>query len=44
VQTLPGHEDEAQEYFCDRELVQIGTAWRVVPLDATSKTLSSQLS
>ena len=44
VQTLPGHEDEAQEYFCDRELVQSGTTWRVVPLDATSKTLSSQLS
>jgi ATP phosphoribosyltransferase regulatory subunit len=27
VCTLPGHEHEAQEYACDRELVQVGDRW-----------------
>lgn len=29
VCTLPGHEHEAQEYACDRELVQAGDQWVV---------------
>jgi len=32
VQVLPGHEDEQQEFECDRELVQIDGAWSVRPL------------
>jgi len=27
VCTLPGHEHEAQEFDCDRELVQIDGQW-----------------
>ncbi len=44
LQTLPGHEHEAQEFHCDRELVQAGNSWRVVPLGAAAPALSSQLS
>jgi len=29
VRVLPGHEHEAQEYDCDRELVRIGDTWTV---------------
>ncbi len=29
---LPGHEQEAQEFACDRELVRVGGAWIVRPL------------
>jgi len=29
VRVLPGHEHEAQEYDCDRELVRVGNAWTV---------------
>ena len=32
VRVLPGHEDEAQEYACDRELVPAGGHWTVRPL------------
>jgi ATP phosphoribosyltransferase regulatory subunit len=34
VCVLPGHEHEAQEYDCDRELVQQGDAWTLRPLQA----------
>jgi ATP phosphoribosyltransferase regulatory subunit len=44
LQTLPGHEDEAQEFHCDRELVPAGNGWRVVPLKTAKAALSSQLS
>ena len=27
VCTLPGHEHEAQEYDCDRELIEVGGQW-----------------
>jgi ATP phosphoribosyltransferase regulatory subunit len=27
VCVLPGHEQEAQEYDCDRELVEVGGRW-----------------
>jgi len=29
VRVLPGHDHEAQEYGCDRELVRVGTEWTV---------------
>jgi ATP phosphoribosyltransferase regulatory subunit len=29
VRVLPGHEHEAQEYDCDRELVRVGSEWTV---------------
>ena len=29
VRVLPGHEHEAQEYDCDRELVRDGGEWTV---------------
>ena len=32
VQVLPGHEDEQQEFECDRELAQQNGAWSVRPL------------
>ncbi|MDP9043929.1 MAG: ATP phosphoribosyltransferase regulatory subunit [Pseudomonadota bacterium] len=32
VRVLPGHEDEAQEFACDRELVPAGGDWVVRPL------------
>jgi len=32
VQVLPGHEDEQQEFECDRELAQHNGAWSVRPL------------
>ena len=32
VRVLPGHEQEAQEFACDRELVRVGGAWVVRPL------------
>lgn len=32
IQVLPGHEDEQQEFECDRELVQSDGAWMVRPL------------
>ena len=32
VQVLPGHEDEHQEFECDRELAQQNGAWSVRPL------------
>jgi ATP phosphoribosyltransferase regulatory subunit len=31
VQVLPGHEDEQQEFECDRELRRQGDGWAVVP-------------
>jgi len=31
VCVLPGHENEADEFNCDRELVQMGTQWTVQP-------------
>jgi ATP phosphoribosyltransferase regulatory subunit len=32
TRVLPGHEQEAQEFACDRELVRTGGAWIVRPL------------
>jgi ATP phosphoribosyltransferase regulatory subunit len=32
ARVLPGHEQEAQEFACDRELVRVGGAWIVRPL------------
>ena len=29
---LPGHENEGQEFACDRELVAQGSEWTVRPL------------
>jgi ATP phosphoribosyltransferase regulatory subunit len=34
VRVLPGHENEAQEFDCDRELVEVGGRWVVRALDA----------
>jgi ATP phosphoribosyltransferase regulatory subunit len=44
LQTLPGHEHEEQEFFCDRELVLSTSGWQVVALDPAPQALSSQLS
>jgi ATP phosphoribosyltransferase regulatory subunit len=33
VCTLPGHEQEAQEYDCDRELIEVGGRWVLRALD-----------
>jgi ATP phosphoribosyltransferase regulatory subunit len=38
VSLLPGHEHEAQEFDCDRELVAVGGEWVVRALDGTSKS------
>jgi ATP phosphoribosyltransferase regulatory subunit len=40
VRVLPGHEDEAQEYECDRELVEVDGHWVVRPLAAVPNTES----
>ncbi len=32
ARVLPGHEQEAQEFACDRELARVGGAWVVRPL------------
>lgn len=32
VQVLPGHEEEQQEFECDRVLVRVDADWRVMPL------------
>jgi ATP phosphoribosyltransferase regulatory subunit len=38
VRVLPGHEDEAQEYECDRELVEVDGRWIVRPLATAPNT------
>ena len=31
VCAMPGHDDEGEEFACDRELVAVGGAWAVRP-------------
>jgi len=36
VQVLPGHEDEQQEFACDREIVLRQGSWQLSPLERTT--------
>jgi len=36
VQVLPGHEEEQQEFSCDREIVRRQGSWQLSPLARTT--------
>jgi ATP phosphoribosyltransferase regulatory subunit len=40
LQVFPGHEDEVQEFRCDRELTRVDSRWQVVALDPAGQAQS----